>query len=383
MDRDWAALPTEILNLVVGRLETPKEFSFVCRSWCSAAKGIQTHCAVTTTPMMLISSDAENDKWHLYNPVTDKVLKTQLSLGRQLFCGSSKGWLIVVDEKRVVSLINPFLFGVGGRRDHEKSIIRLPPLGPADLNRPPHRGDYFVYKATISEDPILNADNCIVMVMFANMYKLAFIRLNKDSNWTYVPETETVEQRRFFIAEVVTVEERFYLVDYFRQLYSLDVATQSVSPVKVVLGGFVVDDNYICKEYLVVCNEKTMLIVRRCMDHYDDHETKTKRFRVFELNISKGECTEKNTLGDVALFLGNNSSISVCASKSGYRANCIYFIHDHLVVEGGLGPSGAFDYGVYNVEEKRLLENPFHGDAGTLMSKTDVPPIWILPTYNL
>ncbi|XP_068316568.1 F-box protein At2g26160-like [Pyrus communis] len=346
MDRDWAALPREILNLVVERLETPKEFSFVCRSWRSAAKDIQTHCAVTTAPMILISADAEKDEWHLYNPVDDKVLKTQLNLRRQRFCGSSKGWLIVVDEKRVVSLINPLLFGVGGRRDHEKSIIRLPPVSPADLNQL-HHGFFLVYEATISEDPILNADNCIVMVMFA---KLAFIRLNKDSNWTYFPETETVERRRFFIVQVLKVEGRFYLVDHFRQLYSFDVTTQSVSPVKkVVFREYVLDVDYIRKEYLVVCNEKTILMVRRYMARYDYHGTKTKRFKVFELNISKGEWTEKNTLGDVALFLGKNSSISVCASELGYRANCIYFIHDHPA----FGPSRAFDYGASTASRNR------------------------------
>ncbi|CAN6709791.1 unnamed protein product [Malus baccata var. baccata] len=319
---DWAALSRELLNLVVERLETPKEFSLVCKSWRSAAKDIQTHRAVTTTPMILISSHTDKDN------------------------------------------------------NDEKKIIRLPPLSPPSLIRL-RRENYVVYKATISADPILNADNCIVTVLYEGICQLAFLRLNKDSQWTYILEKVDRGWWRT-VEEVVQFEDRFYAVDLYGKVFSFDVTTPSVAPVKVVGREFDGEDCYVTR-YLVICNEKTILMVQRCMVGLDGHETK--RISVFELNISKGEWTEKNSLGDVALFVGDNSSISVCASKSGCRANCIYFIHDN--VEGGFGPRGAYDYGVYNVGEKRFLENPFHRDAGILMSKAVVSPIWIAPTYNL
>ncbi|XP_068316368.1 F-box/kelch-repeat protein At1g57790-like [Pyrus communis] len=371
MDRDWAALPRELLNLVVEKTESPKEFSFVCKSWRSAAKDTQSYCAMTTNPLLMISSQSYY-KWSLYNPVDDKVLKTQLNLARQRFCGSSKGWLIVVDKNRLVSLINPFF------SNDEKKIIHLPPLSPPSLIRL-RRENYFVYKATISADPILNADNCIVTVVYEGICQLAFLRLNKDSQWTYILEKVDRGWWRT-VEEVVQFEDRFYAVDLYGKVFSFDVTTPSVAPVKVV-GRECDGENCYVTRYFVVCNEKTVLMVQRCMVGLDGHETK--RITVFELNISKGEWTEKNTLGDVALFVGDNSSISVCASKSGCRANCIYFIHDNVGVEEGFGPRGAYDYGVYNVEEKRFLENPFHRDAGILMSKTVVSPIWIAPTYNL
>lgn len=111
---DWAALPREHLKLVAEKLESLKEFSFVCKPWRSAAKDKQS--LATATPMILISSDTEKDKWCLYNPVDDKVRKTQLNLPRQRFSGSSKGWLMVVDANHVVSLINPFFLSVRERR---------------------------------------------------------------------------------------------------------------------------------------------------------------------------------------------------------------------------------------------------------------------------
>ncbi|RXI08592.1 hypothetical protein DVH24_022736 [Malus domestica] len=366
---DWSALPRELLNLVVERTESPKEFSFVCKSWRSVAKDTQSYCAMTTNPLLMIPSQSYY-KWSLYNPVDDKVLKTQLNLARQRFCGSSKGWLIVADKNRLVSLINPFF------SNDEKKIIRLPPLSLPSLIRL-RRENYVVYKATISADPILNADNCIVTVVYEDICQLAFLRLNKDSQWTYILEKVDRGWWRT-VEEVVQFEDRFYAVDLYGKVFSFDVTTPSVAPVKVVGREFDGENCYVTR-YLVVCNEKTILMVQRCMVGLDGHETK--RISVFELNISKGEWTEKNSLGDVALFVGDNSSIYVCASKSGCRANCIYFIHDNI--EGGFGPRGAYDYGVYNVEEKRFLENPFHRDAGILMSKTVVSPIWIAPTYNL
>lgn len=146
-------------------------------------------------PMLLIHTN-EDDTWVLYNAMKNKVLDLQLGVPQNYkhFCGSAKGWLIAMDENLAVTLINPFL-RVKGRREKENSIIRLPSLTPPltvmERNFWGENYERFVYKATITADPISNANDCIVVVMYEDLCRLAFIRINKDTTWTYIGEEYT------------------------------------------------------------------------------------------------------------------------------------------------------------------------------------------------
>lgn len=268
-------------------------------------------------PMLLIHS-AKKGTWNLYNPMTDNVLDVQFKLPKKRFCGFAKGWLIAMNMNLVVTLINSF-YRVKGKKKREDSIINLPPL---DHNY----GNFlheqviaaFVIKATISADPILNPNNCIVVVTYEGRGKLAFIRLNKDTTWTYVDESLSL------IQDVVHVEDKFYVVEEGATLFSFDITSQCISNKQMVAQGI---------EYLVVLNSKELLMVLRYITFKDRCRVTTK-VEIFELNFDKYEWIEKNTLGDVAIFLGDNFSIYVVASNfSGCRLNCIYFNHDYERIE--------------------------------------------------
>ncbi|KAF4382285.1 hypothetical protein G4B88_011614 [Cannabis sativa] len=45
-----------------------------------------------------------------------------------------------------------------------------------------------------------------------------------------------------------------------------------------------------------------------------------------------GKWIEKKSLGDIALFIGDNSSIAVLASEFNIQPNCIYFTHDEIAL---------------------------------------------------
>lgn len=52
-------------------------------------------------------------------------------------------------------------------------------------------------------------------------------------------------------------------------------------------------------------------------------------FRVYEVDLAAGKLTETKQIGDMALFLGANASLSVQASQfPGVKPNCIYFTDD-------------------------------------------------------
>ena len=118
-----------------------------------------------------------------------------------------------------------------------------------------------------------------------------------------------------------------------------------------------------------------MLMVQRYME-LEEYEKWTKKFRVFELDIQRGEWIEKNTLDGHALFVGDNSTICVSSNISGIGSNCIYFNHDfdHLCRN-----YEAYDYDVYNVEDQ-LLSQPYSEHAENLMARSRPLPIWVVPT---
>ncbi|ONI24694.1 hypothetical protein PRUPE_2G255700 [Prunus persica] len=370
MESDWESLPDELLDLVFKRLVLHLDslrFAAVCKSWNWVSKNNQ----INSVPMLLIP-DRQKNTWNFCDVTNDKVLKMQLKWMKRRFCGSSKGWLIVCDENFVVTLINPS-FRVKGRKKKKNSIIRLPPLNPPGKH---HTGacakhcEYFVYKSAISADPISNANDCIVVVIYGARCELAFIRLG-DNKWTYFDRSCSIFE------DIAQIGDKSYVLTSFkRQLFILEYTTQRILNINLVAAPLYETDIYI-KAYLVGSNEEELLLVHR-YDTYTHHGRVTNGFRVFKLDDDKYAWIEKNDLGDFALFVGDNSSISVVASKiQGCESNCIYFYDD---CDLSLEYCSFTDFGVYNVKSQRILK-PAH--IMTLMKKLKQSPIWFLPSVYL
>ncbi|KAK9924379.1 hypothetical protein M0R45_032749 [Rubus argutus] len=403
MGRDWSNLPKHLLDSVAERLLLPSDymrFSLVCMSWYSVAKDNKSKRHRMMTPPMLLIYTGEEDLWKLYNAVDNKILDLQLRVPNKRICGSSKGWLILVDWNFVdknlgVTLVNPFL-RVKGRREKENSLIRLPPLTPPGWRkwvrvRRRNRDDwvercqYYVHKATLSADPASNANDCIVVVIFEERLRLAFIRLGKDTTWTYVDEKvctsvgSRVVNGCCGIEEVARVEDKFYVLNHASELFAFEVTPLSKPDVELAACGF--RAGLFVKRYLVEVNENVILMVQRYIQ-FDRTVGKreTRNFRIFEVNFDKCEWIEKHTLGDVALFVGDNSSVSVSALNfPSCQPNCIYFNHESSRMGCEFPPH---DFGVYNVENQSFLQ-PYTTHAQSLVEMTDRLPIWVVPTIQL
>ncbi|KAK9912668.1 hypothetical protein M0R45_036520 [Rubus argutus] len=107
-------------------------------------------------------------------------------------------------------------------------------------------------------------------------------------------------------------------------------------------------------------------------------------FKIIRIRAQfKGEWDEKKTLGGIALYVGDNSSVSILASKfSKCQSNYIYFNHDNNRIKSDNGPFGPYDFGVYNVESQKISK-PYTTHATTLLKMTKRPPIWVMPTFKL
>ncbi|CAN6581038.1 unnamed protein product [Malus baccata var. baccata] len=320
-------LPTRLLDLVLETLVSPSDylhFGCVCKSWKHAAKANKKQRALV-----------------LWDAMNNKVFDLQLKLSNKRFCGSSKGWLIAVDQSQTITLTNP-LPRHKGRRMKDNSIIRLPPLTPQgedELLMYPSICNYGVYKATISADPILFAQDCIVLVIYEDLLHLAFIKL-KDTRWTYV------DRRWKMLEDVVCFQDNFYL-DNRRTLLSFHLTRRSHTKVSLIARAKKPEDPCF-KTYLVNSNEEKLLMC---------------------------EWIAMDTLLDAALFLGDKSSVCVLASKfPGCQANCIYYNHDADRMSFDVGPYGPHDFGI---------SKPYTKDVMAFVKNNRNPPIWIVPTLQL
>jgi hypothetical protein len=381
---DWENLPKHLLDSVVEKLLKPSDylgFSLVCKSWYSVAKDNKSKHARMTAPMVLFYS-GRTQYWNFYDIVNKKILDFQVNVPKMGLVGSSKGWLVyvkrnVVDKTFGVTLVNPF-FRVRGSKRKKNSLIHLPPLNPPGWEKWYKNCERYVCKATISADPILNASDCVVTVIHLERNTLAFIRLGKDTTWTYVDESVVDSlEGCCMIEDVANVGNKFYAVNYWSELLSFDVTTRSNSNMRLVGRGSCPDYDDI-KRYIFEGEENKLLMVQRYLE-FGETKRETKKFRVFELSFQTGEWTEKNTLGDIALFIGNNSSIYVSASKnSGFQSNCIYFNHDRDYVGHD---NRAYDFGVYNVEDQSSPKT-YTKRAKKLLKMSYPLPIWVMPTLS-
>lgn len=387
---DWA-LPKHLLESILERLLSSSDylrFSVVCMSWFGVAKDNQSQHAKKMLshqePPMLLFFNDKKDAWSLYNILDDKVHDVQLRMPNRRFCGSSKGWLVVVEENFAVTLINP-LSKSKGMGERENLVIRLPQLNPPELSvRDIGREEwvedceYYVIKATITADPIMNANDCIVFVMYAPHCRTAFIRIGKDTTWTYIEKPCTG------IVDVLQREGgKFYAVQRHGSLITFNITSESYSDVKYFACDVPPTWSTIMK-YLVESNEKDLMMVERRCD-WEDRENLNKRFalefKVFKFDFDKWKWIEKKTLGeDVALFIGGNLSMFVVASNfPGCKQNCIYYNHDvDFIAHKDL----LHDFGVYDME-KKSISKPYSTHLMTLLEMTNQRPIWFTPTIQL
>lgn len=81
-----------------------------------------------------------------------------------------------------------------------------------------------------------------------------------------------------------------------------------------------------------------------------DYETI--KFKVFEIDVIKGEVHEINTLGDSTIFLGRNGATAMVTT--GVKPNHIYFTDDVFESYFSVESGGGKDMGIYNFEDGKI-----------------------------
>ncbi|XP_057507045.1 probable F-box protein At1g44080 [Actinidia eriantha] len=383
---DWAKLPEELLDLILCRLIQVFDylrFSAVCKPWLSVAAQ-QKHLRrlrdphKQVVPMLLMPEVEEPDDNHgrrkLYSVTQNKFLKLEIQVPYRRRCsGSSHGWLATVEEDFGITLFNPF----------SGKSLRFPQVNPQSnyvnpTKRHLHKYEYEVLKVVLSCDPSLEPDHFVVFAIYGVFRKLAYIKPGHKS-WTYI-------QGGIYFADVIYRLGKFYVIDCYSGVVSVDVNNNGTPQVEVVPLSAPTETS---KAYIVESSSGgDLLLVQRFLAENDhSQQLVTSFFKIFKLlglggggSVQKfAERVEIDSLGGDALFLGDNYSLAVSASNFlGCRPNCIYYTDDYDNDYMPYEPYGPRDMGIYSLEDKSFT--PYY-QINTKQKRMPMPPpIWIVPT---
>lgn len=136
--------------------------------------------------------------------------------------------------------------------------------------------------------------------MYEGVRWLAFIRISKDTTWTYTDE-RYIEP----FQEAIHVEDKFYAASTRGKPLSFDITPEFQSDVKLVARSIRTRHLGVKKNYIVHSIEKELLMVQRYMSFkYEPYSRRTTNVVVFKLYSGKCKWTKINNSGDVSLFYG-------------------------------------------------------------------------------
>ncbi|XP_020249662.1 putative F-box protein At1g65770 [Asparagus officinalis] len=330
-------------------------------------------------------------------------------IGNKWVVGSSHGWLFTVDTRgRDIHLLNPLT----------RAQIPLPSLDafvhPRGGFTDSEYNDFgFVEKAILSSDPSnkrrnsVDGDDCVIaMAIISNPCVLSFCKVG-DDKWTNVEGSLTQLQ------DVIYYKGQIYAVNYEGIAVVYDFAGDKKMKQIANAPDMLIDDRY-----LVESIHGELLLVVRMLDYGDDEDDghdndeedkvvyETTDFLVYKLEsvdepinpegvhfmtvngiAERGnfqfKWVEIESLGDQALFLGQNYSLCVPAVEyQGCKPNCIYFtdhglgnrniargnLNDEEISKESICDMGIYDFGDESFQRFSQLNVKYHA-----------PPIWISP----
>ncbi|XP_048135797.1 uncharacterized protein LOC115734410 isoform X2 [Rhodamnia argentea] len=361
VEPDWPQLPKELLEMISDRLTGLGDhvrFRAVCRSWASIRPP---------------SSIWEN-KFYRFS--------SREFLGKRC-CGSSYGWLALLDGTPEILLFNPLT--------EEKillpSLTRLPEVLEfhekdeeylyQDFMGEHHTVDmnimknFFVHRIALSGDPTLvNQNSWAALCYDLRANRLAFCKIH-DKSWTVLQD----QPSRY--VDFLIHKEKLYAVDSTGRVIICDLGSPEnlviVQPVSVSgsrrrylveLRGALLMVCVPMDNVVNLAEEENFYEALLDSDYsviYDsedggrrplhmEYKNRALWFHVFELDEVERRLVKVNNLGNHALFLSQNYSLSLLASEvPGCRGNCIYYL-DGFTVKGGTNTKKGYELCRFNLK---------------------------------
>ncbi|WCJ44310.1 ascorbic acid mannose pathway regulator 1 [Euphorbia peplus] len=393
MSVDWTQLPPELIVTLTLTLKTYTDYlncRSICRSWRTSIPPTPSHLPPQLPWLMLPQSQSTTSRRAFFNLSSDKFHFLNLpeaSHGRR-HCGSSHGWLSILDDSPTILLLNP----ISRQKLYLPSLSSFPNVisfNYSDIGReyafPDASGDRFtsslrqmrdcfIKKLVLSSSPVIDR-NFMAMAILSQTGDLAYCK-NGDHSWSIV------ESGRSFCEDVIFMKGAFFAVNKVGQVavcdVSCDVARVSFIETPDQVGGDM--------QYLVDCGGE-LLLVTRYLDDYVETEIpdlhpnliyRTTRFEVFRLDLKETQWVRVTSLGDQTLFIGENTSLSLSSVDfPGCMGNCIYFTDDYSIANYN-GCFGEYDLGIFKLSDGSFEPLPCYLRASHSRLQWP-PPLWVSP----
>jgi hypothetical protein len=383
-------LPQDVLMDIFALLEIPDlvRAASVCPSWCSANTSLQRlgQYKRPQTPCLLYTSetDGESDA-RLYSLVEKRSYKLTLPeppiRGRYLI-GSSNGWLVTVDDRSEMHLLNPITW----EQIVLPSVITLDPVAPIFDETgalckynftshewcPPFTADLDELRWCLHDRAFLFYDTSlkhyIVVLIHYPRGQLSFAWLG-DDKWTLLPP-----HRNFH--DCLYKDGLLYAVAQQGEIFAFDVRGPMVTEKLIVDRA---NDHIYGKIYIVQAPCGDLLQVWRIDEDVDSapYDIHVGKVDIFKVDTALAKLVKINSLDDLVLVLGYNQSLCLSAEEyPGLKANHVYFTDDHGFNIFG-HKDNRRDIGVFD------LANNTRGElVSPQLWSNWPPPIWITPAIT-
>ncbi|XP_042519326.1 putative F-box protein At5g55150 [Macadamia integrifolia] len=367
----WSRLPEELIGYITKRLHSVEDivrFGVVCRSWRAVTIQKRYYSSKLSPPWLMLVENESNENRGFYNISSNRVHHLHLPEAQGRRCwGSPHGWLVTIGIDLEIHLLNPLT----------RTRIRVPPQTTFpdlyDTGRTPKEiCDSFIEKAVICSSPSSSssADNCIVMAIYGELSLLAFAKIG-DTKWTSLENCP-----RGFI-DLIYSNGYFFALQSLGNVVKCEIngphpkAIEFASPPKV---------NFVERKYLVELSGELHMVMRnfKNIGPYSSPQSRTTDFKIYKLDSRNKQWVEVESLGDRALFVGNNSTFAISVSDHPeFQSNCIYFTDDYSLFYkfGGGGDIGIFNYTDHTIQPCY----PGHHHHHDIISDFS-PPLWISPS---
>ncbi|KAL8088418.1 F-box protein SKIP23-like [Apium graveolens] len=393
---DWSELPPELLYTIATNLKHLQDhirFRSVCQAWRSSTPETPVNLPCQLPWLMLPAHHfCFNPPSHhrgFYDLSNNKIHALSLSkiTHRSRRCGSSHGWLAFLEESPSFFILNPLT----------RAVVNLPPLsqfpnvmsfdfskvgreytlktGDDDdvysCNLKEMR-DSYIKKVILSRSPHSGSDY-IVVALINQTGDLAYCKKH-DLSWKFI------EAAHGYCEDVVYYNGMFMAVNKYGEIAACDLngdkPNVSFMNTPHIVGGDM--------QYLVACKDELLLVTRYLELEFNGESSqldiiyKTTEFQVSRLNFKGVNWEALNSLGDMALFLGENSSLAMSASEfPECKGNRIYFTDDYSEWNYD-GVNGDHDLGVYNLDDGSIEALPCY-PFNSYSTRSWPPPIWVTP----
>ncbi|XP_056692532.1 F-box protein SKIP23 isoform X2 [Spinacia oleracea] len=394
---DWSALPVDILGEIVLKLESPQDiiyFSAVCSSWHYAYFYYKKKWNKSMPLLMLPENTTDNPNFfrNIFCPNNQRCyqLKLPQTFGARCW-GSSCGWIVTFDVNQNLHMFNPLT----------TTRIPLPHLSTMpghdfydeffdkdDMSFYELKG-LFLEKVLViqADDRGVGGDDYILITVPGQTSGIVNYAKPGDLVWTSVITKEI--NIKACVKDVVRWGSQiiFLYADGNSGYCDINALNHSNLEPATLMKYLPPPERFIppYKVYLLVSFGDLLMVCRhkRCInyeieDDPDDFSYQTIDFEVYKLNLGTKNWKRVNELDDVALFVGDNTSMSVRASNfSNCKSNCIYFTDDEWQFWDASEVKGGHDMGLFNMTKKKI-ETIYEGDD---IRSVFCTAFWFMPMF--